>query len=124
MLYQTISIIIFDSRIILLLMCFVNFYACKPSPPAHITDLGHLTYLGFTNSDVQCSRCHGDKGTGGMFGPIIRDIVQQKGKLYVTKTIIDGKGIGDARMPAFKGILTSEQIDQIVLFVATLKDSN
>ena len=98
-------------------------FACEAKPPAHVTDPGHLTYLGFTNRDAQCSRCHGDEGQGGMFGPKLRGIVQRKGADYVRKTILHGKGEGDDAMPPLSDKLTSEQIDQVIAFLATWKDS-
>lgn len=105
------------------LLAIVLLQGCDVKPPAHVTDPGHLTYLGFTNREVQCSRCHGDEGQGGMFGPKLRGVVQKHGRGYVRKTILDGKGKGDDSMPAFKDQLTEEQIDQVIKFLATWHDT-
>jgi mono/diheme cytochrome c family protein len=98
---------------------------CEAKPPAHVTDPGHLTYLGFGgNREVQCSRCHGEEGTGGMFGPKLRGIVQRKGEDYVRETIRHGIVEEDEEeMPAFAQQLSEEEIEQVIRFVATLTDS-
>ena len=105
------------------LLVVVSLLGCEAQPPAHVTDPGHLTFLGFTNREVQCSRCHGDEGQGGMFGPTLRGVVQKHGGGYVRKTILYGKGKGDDSMPAFKDQLTEEQIDQVIKFLSTWHDS-
>ena len=111
------------SKIFCLTLPVGLFLACAPQPPEHIKDPGHLTYLGFTNREAQCSRCHGDEGIGGMFGPKIRGVVQKKGREYVKETILYGKGEGDNKMPAFVDELTPGQIDQLIRFLTTLSDS-
>ena len=108
--------VVFVSAIFLL-------FGCDPKPPAHITDLGHLTYLGFGAREVNCSRCHGDEGQGGMFGPKLQGVVERKGEDYVRQTIREGKGQGDDRMPAFSAELTAEQIEQLIRFLSTWRDS-
>lgn len=101
------------------------FLGCEAKPPAHITDPGHLTYLGFgSNREVQCSRCHGEEGTGGMFGPKLRGIVQRKGEAFVRETIREGiVEEGEEEMPPFAQQLSEEQIEQVIRFLATLPDT-
>ncbi len=103
----------------------VFFVACEAEPPAHIKDPGHLIFLGFgRDREVQCSRCHGEEGTGGMFGPKLRGIVQRKGEDYVRETIRHGVvEEGEEEMPPFAQKLSEEEIEQVIRFVATLTDS-
>lgn len=109
--------------IVFLLALFL--LSCEAEPPAHIKDPGHLIFLGFgRDREVQCSRCHGEEGTGGMFGPKLRGIVQRKGEDYVRETI--RRGVveeGEEEMPPFAQKLSEEEIEQVIRFVATLTDS-
>ncbi len=104
--------------------CF-SFLGCEAKPPAHIKDPGHLIYLGFgRNREVQCSRCHGEEGTGGMFGPKLRGLVQRKGAEYVRETIRYGiKEEDEEEMPPFAQELSAEEIEQIIHFLAAWEDS-
>lgn len=99
--------------------------ACEAEPPAHIKDPGHLIFLGFgRDREVQCSRCHGEEGTGGMFGPKLRGIVQRKGEEHVREAIRNGFMEEDEEeMPPFAQKLSEEEIEQVLRFVATLRDS-
>ncbi len=109
---------------ILFSFCLVLLTGCEAEPPGHIKDPGHLVYLGFgSNREVQCSRCHGEEGTGGMLGPKLRGIAQRKGESYVRETIRNGKGEGDNKMPAFAQDLTEEQIEQVIRFLSTWQDT-
>jgi mono/diheme cytochrome c family protein len=103
--------------------CLLLFSSCAPKPPAHITDPGQLIYLGYTNKEANCSRCHGEEGQGGMTGPKIRGVLQKKGPDHVRETIRNGKGEGDDRMPGLGEQLNGEQIEQVVRFLATWSDS-
>ncbi len=117
---------IFNSQFnMLLLFSFFTLAACEAEPPAHIKDPGHLTYLGFgRNREVQCSRCHGEEGTGGMFGPKLRGVVQRKGTDRVRETIQQGViEEGEEEMPAFMQQLTPEEIEQVIRFLSTWEDS-
>jgi mono/diheme cytochrome c family protein len=59
-----------------------------------------------------------------MFGPKIRGVLQKKGADYVRETVRLGKGEGDDRMPALADELTGEQIEQVLRFLATWRDSS
>lgn len=100
---------------------FLSFYffCCKSGPPPEMTDPGALIYFGYVNADAQCSRCHGDAGQGGMFGPQIRDTIQKIGVDSVRAVIINGRGKGDKRMPDFEEELTAAQIEHVVRFLQT-----
>lgn len=87
-----------------------------------MTDPGQLIYLGYTNKEANCSRCHGEEGQGGMFGPKIRGVLQKKGAEYVRETIQFGKG--DDEMPALAGQLNAEQIEQVIRFLSMWNDSS
>jgi len=84
-----------------------------------MTDPGALIYYGYINKDAQCSRCHGDEGQGGMFGPAIRDAAQKLGIDSARAVIINGRGKGDKRMPDFEEELTAAQIEQVLRFFQT-----
>ncbi|MCG3119256.1 MAG: hypothetical protein ALAOOOJD_01615 [bacterium] len=100
---------------------FLSFFlfACESGPPPEMTAPGALIYYGFVNQDAQCSRCHGDDGQGGMFGPQIRDAVAKRGITRVRDIIANGKGEGDKRMPDFAEELTPAQIEQVIHFLQT-----
>ncbi|MDZ7310804.1 MAG: cytochrome c [candidate division KSB1 bacterium] len=82
-----------------------------------MTDPGELIYHGYVNKHAQCSRCHGEHGQGGMFGPKIRGAVQKLGADSVRAIISDGKGKGEQRMPGLAKELTSLQIEQVIRFL-------
>ncbi|MGH7457364.1 MAG: c-type cytochrome [bacterium] len=88
-----------------------------------MTDPGELIYFGYVNKQAQCSRCHGDEGQGGMFGPQIRGAVQKLGVDSVRAIIAHGRGEGDKRMPGLAKELTSSQIEQVIGFLRTWEDS-
>ena len=105
--------------IILFILSSLMFWGCENSPPPEMTDPGALIYYGYFNKDTQCSRCHGDEGQGGMFGPQIRDILQKRSIERVRDIIANGKGEGDKKMPDFAGELTPAQIEQVIRFLQT-----
>jgi mono/diheme cytochrome c family protein len=98
---------------------FLSFYlfCCESGPPPGMTDPGELIYFGYVNKQAQCSRCHGDEGQGGMFGPQIRTAVQKLGVDSVRAIIAHGKGEGDKRMPGMAKELTPSQIEQVIGFL-------
>lgn len=106
-----------------LFLPIVTLLGCAAEPPKDVTDPGQLTYLGFVNREVNCSRCHGAEGTGGMFGPKINDIMRRKSRAYVRDVILHGKGEDDDAMPGFAQQLTPEQVEQVLDFLATWVDS-
>ena len=75
---------------------------------ASFLPLGHTTYTKY------CSSCHGDQGQGVM-GPDIRN--EDMNDADITTTINQGSG----RMPAFKTVLTPNQVSGLVMYVRTLK---
>ncbi|MEK7728785.1 MAG: cytochrome c [candidate division KSB1 bacterium] len=99
--------------------------ACEAEPPAHLKDPGQLIFLGFgRDREVQCSRCHGEEGTGGMFGPKLRGLVQRKGAEHVREIIRQGViEEGEEEMPPFGEKLSEEEIEQVIRFLATWGDS-
>jgi len=102
----------------------VGVLACSPSPPPDITDPGQLIYLGYADKYAQCSRCHGQEGQGGMFGPSLRGAMKRIGVDSVRQVIRFGRGAGDNRMEGFEGKLSSLQIEQVISFISTLADSS
>jgi len=97
----------------------VYLFCCSSGPPPAMTDPGALIYYGYVNKNAQCSRCHGDEGQGGMFGPEIRDIVEKRGVERVRDIIENGKGESDKKMPDFAQQLTPAQITQVIQFLQT-----
>jgi mono/diheme cytochrome c family protein len=104
---------------------FLSFYlfCCESGPPPGMTDPGALIYYGYVDKDAQCSRCHGDEGQGGMFGPQIRDAVPRLGVDKVRDIISYGKGKGDKKMPDFLGLLDETRIEQVIGFLQTWSDT-
>ena len=60
-----------------------------------------------------CASCHGPKATGGNGGP---DITGVAGSARIQKQIENGGG----GMPAFKGILTTDQVKDVTAYVQEL----
>lgn len=106
-----------------LFLLVVTLLSCAAEPPKDVTDPGQLTYLGFVNREVNCSRCHGAEGSGGMFGPKIHDVMRRKSRDYVRDVILHGKGENEDAMPGFAQQLSSEQVEQVIDFLATWVDS-
>jgi len=100
-----------------------NFIACNPSPPSDVTDPGQLIYLGYADKYAQCSRCHGQEGQGGMFGPTLHGGVKKLGADSVRQIIRFGRGAGNNRMEGFDEKLTPVQIEQVISFISTWADS-
>lgn len=88
-----------------------------------MTDPGELIYFGYVNKQAQCSRCHGDEGQGGMFGPQIRGALKKLDIDSLRAIITHGKGEGDKRMPGLAKELTPSQIEQVIEFLRTWEDS-
>lgn len=97
--------------------------ACSPEPPPDITDPGQLIYLGYADKYAQCSRCHGQEGQGGMFGPSLHGAVKKLGADSARQIIRWGRGAGDKRMEGFEEKLTPAQIEQVISFISGWKDS-
>ncbi len=100
-------------------MAFLSFslFGCESGPPPGMTDPGELIYFGYVNKQAQCSRCHGDEGQGGMFGPKIHGALQKLGVDSVRAIIAHGKGEGDKRMPGLAKELTPSQIEEVIGFL-------
>ena len=73
-------------------------------------DLGKDVFL---NKGV-CSTCHmlADAGLGGQIGPNLNEI--RPDKMWVINTVTNGIGV----MPAYVGILTSEEIEAVAHYVS------
>ena len=62
-----------------------------------------------------CAGCHGALGTGGNGGPDLTTIPSAKDKAKVVKQVTNGGG----GMPAFKGQLTEQQIQDVSAYVTS-----
>ncbi|NIR48284.1 c-type cytochrome [candidate division KSB1 bacterium] len=102
----------------------VLFLACESKPPPEITDPGQLLFLGYAKQDVNCSKCHGADGQGGMDAPDIRNAFQKYGKGEIMNIIEYGKGEGPDAMPPFEGKISEEELLELVIFLETLQRSS
>ena len=61
-----------------------------------------------------CSTCHtlADASSDGQIGPNLNEI--RPGKMWVINTVTNGIGV----MPAYEGILTSEEIEAVAHYVS------
>jgi mono/diheme cytochrome c family protein len=68
---------------------------------------------------AKCAGCHGADGSKSMMGakPLSGADVQSMSDADLKAEIANGKG----KMPAYKGKLTDEQIDDLVKYIRTLK---
>jgi mono/diheme cytochrome c family protein len=81
-----------------------------PLPEAKLTTPGGLLFNGYKNPEVTCYRCHNGDGTGTLRGPNLAKRVPDIQDARIQHVIEDGKSI----MPAFKGKISPDEIDQIV----------
>lgn len=105
---------------LLLLVAFVALSGCGDNKPVASGPKG--TY------DVHCARCHaqagqpGGPGIGGSKGPPLTDVPNRPGrtKEWLADYIRDPKSVKpDAQMmPAFKGTLSEEQIQELAAWLA------
>jgi mono/diheme cytochrome c family protein len=91
--------------------------ACEKQPPADVTDPGQLLFLGYTNDEVNCSRCHGPDGQGGTEAPELYKIFTKYNDEKVGEIILEGKGLGKDSMPAFDEKLTPQQVESLMKFL-------
>ena len=75
---------------------------------------------------AKCASCHGSNGTSSIglltgknttVASLGSNAVQSKSNAELTKVIADGQG----KMPAFKGKLTEEQINDLVSYIRTMR---
>ncbi len=94
---------------------------CAREAPPDISDPGELLFLGFSAKKVNCARCHGPQGQGGLDAPDIRRALRKYSEDEITDFIASGKGDGPSAMPPMESQLTEEQISQIIRFLKTLQ---
>lgn len=93
--------------------------ADKPAaatPPTPATDAPAVVDAGQALYEQNCALCHGPDGKRGLNGAhdLTRSNLNQMGRVYM---VTNGMG----KMPAFKGQLTPEQIEQVAAYSLTLK---
>lgn len=87
----------------------------KAPAPAGATDTTHMVAMGRTLYVSNCASCHGQDAQGKI-GPTLHALGDPDTKVY--RHIANGfKG----KMPAYKDILTKDQIDTLVAYIQTLK---
>lgn len=79
-----------------------------------VISAGHDLFLG-----KQCAHCHGEDGKGGV--NLTRRDLDPKG---VFIAIADGREKNGLRMPAWREVLTDEEIWQATAYVLSISQSN
>jgi mono/diheme cytochrome c family protein len=79
-----------------------------------VISAGHDLFLA-----KQCAHCHGEDGKGGV--NLARRDLDSKG---VFIAIADGREKNGLRMPAFREVLTDEEIWQATAYVLSISQSN
>jgi mono/diheme cytochrome c family protein len=103
--------------VILLQLVLLFLVGCKNEPPPYITDPGQLLYLGYTKEGVNCGRCHGPEGQGGMQAPDIRSIFTKYDEDKIVEIIELGKGQGSNAMPPFEDKINEEELTALMDFL-------
>jgi len=62
-----------------------------------------------------CSTCHGDDGKGTM--PGIPDFTRGEGLFFSNEVLVETIRNGKSVMPAYKGILTDDEIRDVVAYL-------
>lgn len=100
---------------------WVPAFATEPLPPqvagATSNQVREGTRLFYTEG---CQYCHAVAGQGGRYGPDLTNVAKRLPPQEITFRIHNG--IGD--MPAYGDILTPEELQAIVAFLAALPDSD
>jgi mono/diheme cytochrome c family protein len=76
----------------------------------NIISAGHALFL-----EKQCAHCHGEDGTGGV--NLARRVLDAKG---VFISIADGREKNGIRMPAWREVLTDQEIWQATAYVLSI----
>ncbi|HEX6164505.1 MAG TPA: cytochrome b N-terminal domain-containing protein [Vicinamibacterales bacterium] len=84
--------------------------------PRGVRDLAIATF------DESCSKCHFLAGKGGGIGPELTHVGRRLDEAAVRRQIEDAPAVNpESDMPAFKGKLSSDQIDALAQYLASLK---
>ena len=96
---------------IIVLLLSINFYFTQGNAD-QLLEKGKEIFLNQGN----CSSCHtlSDAKSDGSIGPNLNEIIPTKERVLAAVT----RGIGV--MPAYDGILTSEEIDAVAHYVSTV----
>jgi cytochrome c6 len=107
-------------RLTALAVCLTVFSGLAPAQSGAVSSPGEKLF------NAKCTMCHGPDGAGKtMMGeklkaPDLRsEEVQKQTNAQLTEVITNGK----AKMPAFKGKLTPEQVGQLVIEIRDLGKS-
>ena len=72
--------------------------------------------------EQQCSACHMINGTGGTLGPDLSHVGSRRSYSFIDAFTTDPSSvISGSSMPAFKGVLSAEQIEDISAYLYSLK---
>jgi mono/diheme cytochrome c family protein len=112
-------------RAMLLVTVVVGMTGCKSMPPPiPLEQLNAQQMRGHEVFEAQCARCHYDRRGGGLHGPSLLGIYKRPSlpsgaaatDERVTATIELGRGM----MPAMKGKLDQQELDDLLAYLHTL----
>lgn len=83
-----------------------------------------MVEAGKTKFDEVCAACHGQKGEG-LIGPNLTDPywLHSDGSLMSIRKIV-AEGVVEKGMPPWEKSLSTEEINQVVAYLGTLRDTN
>jgi len=90
--------------------------AGKPMPRETLTHPGALLFNGYAERNIRCFLCHNGDGSGTFRAPNLATRAKRDDDDALWKTIHNG----DGRMPAFKGKLSDQQMDDLVAWIRSL----
>ena len=108
-------------RLTLALLALAILCACDDGPPPDMTDPGQLLFMGYVKKDVNCSRCHGVDGKGGEKAPSLDGVFAKLGEDGVLDIIEEGKKGKEDDMPPFEGMITDDELTNLLAFLKTLQ---
>jgi mono/diheme cytochrome c family protein len=89
-----------------------------PSPPPTLKDQKMIRAGKQLFVTKQCSQCHGPDGRGGI-NLVQRDLADVPPR-FLFDTIANGREKNGVRMPAWRGVLSDEQIWDAIAFVQSI----
>jgi cytochrome c oxidase cbb3-type subunit 3 len=103
------------------LVAFIRNWEAKEAAPSPVEKPGaekkEPTLLGEELFNANCAACHGEGGVGAPAGPaLVGNEFVAKSDAAAVKKVVEG-GRVEKGMPAWKGVLSDEQIDSLVTLV-------
>lgn len=85
----------------------------RQTPEATLDPPGAALFNGQVHKDVNCARCHGSDGAGGLRGPNLKKRLMGQSDEAVAAAILKGPGF----MPPYEGKLSEEEVKQIIAWL-------